>query len=153
MVNESYVSEVAMLLERLQDLVRHARRVPWTGKILVEERELTTLTTQIQHAMPEEVRHAHFVLSERQRILNEAKEEADAVKASGLMERDRLTDASEVAEASRQKADQMVEQAKTLAQEIHQGSRQYADEVLASLEGQLNQLLKAVKRDRAELNV
>lgn len=152
MVNESYVSEVATLIERLQATVKDARRVPWTGRVLVDEHELSTLLSQLRHALPEEVRHAHFVLSERQRILSEAKDEAEQIKAGALQEREHLADTSAVTEASRQKAVEIVQQAQDLAKEIHQGSRQYADDVLSSLEHQLTELLASVKKDRGELH-
>ncbi len=152
MVNESYVSEVATLIERLEALAAQARHLPWTGKILVDEHELTTLLAQLQHAMPEEIRHAHYILSERSRIIDEAKEEAEQMKASGLATREQLSDSSAVAQASRQRAAEIVEQAQGLAKEIHRGSRQYADEMLASLETQLSALLSSVQKDRADLH-
>ncbi len=151
MVNESYVSEVATLLDRFRELTKGARKILWTGRILVDERELLTLVEQLKHAMPQEVQHAQQLLAERQNILYEARAEAETIRREAKDDLERLADNSAITAASREKAEQIVAQARAMAQEIHQGSREYADNVLSAVEGHLNELLKTVQHDRAEL--
>ncbi len=151
-VNESYVSEIATLLDRCRELAKGARKVLWTGRILVDERELLTLVEQLEHALPQEVLHAQQLLAERQRILHEARTEAETIRREARDDLERLADNSAITAASREKAETIVAQARAMAQEIHQGSREYADNVLSAVEGQLNELLKTVQQDRAELH-
>ena len=151
MVNPSYVSEVAGLIQRMERLIRDSRRLPLTGRVLVDEGEFLTLLQQLQHALPDEVRHAHLILAERERLLAEAKAEADRMQEEGRTARDRLAYSAAVTEASRERAQAIVTQAEELAKEIHQGSRNYADEILAHLEDRLEAILKTIRADRADL--
>ncbi|MHB1954549.1 MAG: ATPase [Sulfobacillus sp.] len=151
MTNQPLASELALLLERIDELIHHAHRLPWTGRILVDANELTTLLGQVQHVLPEEVRQAQWIVAERDRILKDAMDQAQALKEDAQKEVLRQAENSEIVHKARERAQQLTEQARLSALEIHQGSRAYADEILARLETELLQVVNDVKANRAEL--
>ncbi|HBQ95797.1 MAG: ATPase [Firmicutes bacterium] len=151
MTNEPMISELGVLLDRFHDLIRQSRHLPWTGRVLIDEAQLTTLITQIQHILPEEIKQARWIIQERDRILREAGEQADilVIQAQGQVEK--LSNESEVLQEARRKADQIVEQARITAREIHKGARAYADEILARLVAELHQVSENLESNRVEL--
>ncbi|WP_053958651.1 hypothetical protein [Sulfobacillus thermosulfidooxidans] len=151
MTNEPMMSELSVLLERFQELVHQSKRLPWTGRVLIDEAELTTLLTQIQHILPEEIKQARWVIQERDRILREAGEQAQSLIAQARGQVDKLSDESEVLQEARRKAEQMIEQARNTAREIHLSARAYADEILARLITELHQVTENLEANRAEL--
>jgi hypothetical protein len=64
------------LLDRLEELVSLGKRVPFYGKVMVEENEFLALVDQLRIAVPNEVKQAQRVIRERQAIIAESHEEA-----------------------------------------------------------------------------
>ena len=64
------------LLDRLEELVSLGKRVPFYGKVMVEENEFLALVDQLRIAVPNEVKQAQRVIRERQSIIAESHEEA-----------------------------------------------------------------------------
>lgn len=151
MTNQPLASELAMLLDRIDDLINHAHRLPWTGRILIDANELATLVSQVQHVLPEEVRQAQWIVAERDRILKEAMDQAQSIKADAEKEIARQAEGSEIVAKARERAQELTEQARQTAREIHQGARAYADEILARLETELTQVMNDIKNNRMEL--
>lgn len=151
MTNEPIISELGVLLERFQELIRQSRRLPWTGRVLIDETELTTLISQIQHILPEEIKQARWIIQERDRILREAGQQADNWMTQARGQVDKLSEESEVLQEARRKAEQIIEQSRATAREIHHGARAYADDILMRLITELRQVTENLEANRAEL--
>ncbi len=151
MTNEPMISELGALLDRFRELVRQSRHLPWTGRVLIDEAQLTTLITQIQHVLPEEIKQARWIIHERDRILREAGEQADILITHAQGQVEKLSNESEVLQEATKKADQIVEQARNTAREIHRSARSYADEILARLVTELQQTTQHLEANRGEL--
>jgi F0F1-type ATP synthase membrane subunit b/b' len=68
--------DIFYLLDRLEELVSLGKRVPFYGKVMVEENEFLALVDQLRIAVPNEVKQAQRVIRERQVVIAEAHEEA-----------------------------------------------------------------------------
>jgi hypothetical protein len=68
--------DIFYLLDRLEELVSFGKRVPFYGKVMVEENEFLALVDQLRIAVPNEIKQAQRVIRERQTILAESHEEA-----------------------------------------------------------------------------
>lgn len=68
--------EILYLVERLEELVGVAKRVPFSGKVMVEEEVFFGLIDQLKVAVPIEIKRAKLVIRERERIIAESHEEA-----------------------------------------------------------------------------
>jgi hypothetical protein len=68
--------DIFYLLDRLEELVSLGKRVPFYGKVMVEENEFLALVDQLRIAVPNEVKQAQRVIRERQSIIAESHEEA-----------------------------------------------------------------------------
>lgn len=71
--------EVFTLLDNLEDLIENSKKVPLSNKIMVEQKEVLNLIKDIRNKLPEELKVAKFVRQERERILAEAKKEANDI--------------------------------------------------------------------------
>ena len=68
------------LLEYLQDEVDNAAKVPMSGKVMIDKREILEIVDQIINYLPDQLKKAEWIMNEKERILNEAKKESDSVK-------------------------------------------------------------------------
>ena len=71
--------DIFYLLDRLEELVSLGKRVPFYGKVMVEENEFLALVDQLRIAVPNEVKHAQRVIRERQAIISESHDEASRI--------------------------------------------------------------------------
>ena len=68
------------LLEYLQDVVDNSPKVPMSGKVMLDKREILEVVDQIINYLPDQLKKAEWIMNEKERILNEAKKEYDSVK-------------------------------------------------------------------------
>jgi hypothetical protein len=109
---EDKAVDIFYLLDSLEELVSIGKRVPFSGKVMVDEDEFLALADQLRIAVPNEIKQATRVIRERQQIIEEAHQEAV-----------RITD------AARTNAEYFVSEDGILAQ-----VRQKGEEILRSAE-------------------
>lgn len=143
--------QIETLLGRIEVMAAEGVRVPLTGRVVVDPRELLQIVQQIREALPDEIREARVVLDERDDILRRAQADADALMTQARDAVSRLADETAVALEAQQKADQIVDKAREVAREIHLRAIEYADEVIARLEGQLQRTSETLRRHREDL--
>ncbi len=68
-------SQVIEILDYLRDIVEGASKVPITGKVVVDRKEVLELLDQVINCLPDEIKKAQWVLGEKERILAEARKE------------------------------------------------------------------------------
>ncbi|WP_297427361.1 ATPase [Clostridium sp.] len=134
------------LLEYLQDLVENSPKVPMSGKVMIDKKELIEVIDQIINYMPDQFKKAEWVMNERERILNEAKKEYDSVRKETMnMMRQNIENHDLVKEA-KVRAQEIIATAQRDAKAIRLGSRDYSDEILTELDKELEaQKIKLIK--------
>lgn len=75
-------ADILYLVDRLEELVGVGKRVPFSGRVMVEEEEFLALVDQLRVAIPNEIKQAQRVIKERERIIGEAQDEAAQIVAS-----------------------------------------------------------------------
>ncbi len=71
--------DIFYLLDGLEELVSVSKRVPFSGRVMVEENEFLALVDQLRIAVPNEIKQAQRVIRERQSIIQESHEEATRI--------------------------------------------------------------------------
>lgn len=145
--------EVLELLDRLESLISTARRVPFTGRVLVNEEEVYTILDEIRQAFPEELRQARWLAKERERFLAGAREEADNLVQEARNYVARMAEESAVTQKAQERAEEILEEARRIAREIKQGAREYANEVLSRVEGSLARTVETIRQSREQLQL
>lgn len=128
---------IVELLEYLQDMVENSAKVPITGKVVLDKKEVLDVIEQIVHYLPDQFKKAQWVVNERERILEEAgKELEEARKETSELMRKNVENHDFVREA-KVKAQEIIAQAQREAKSIRLGARDYADELLCDVDRQL----------------
>jgi hypothetical protein len=71
--------DILYLVDRLEELVGIGKRVPFSGRVMVEEEQFLALVDQLRIAVPNEIKQAQRVIRERERIVAEAQDEASRI--------------------------------------------------------------------------
>lgn len=125
------------LLEYLQDMVDNSPKVPMSGKVMLDKREVLEIVDQIINYLPDQLKKAEWIMNEKERILNEAKKEYDSVKKeTATMMRKNIENHNIVKEA-KIRAEEIIASAQRDAKAIRLGSRDYSDEILSQLDKEI----------------
>ncbi len=138
--------KVDELLDRLEYMVHHARRVPFTASVTVNEDDVMDIVDQLRFNLPEEIKQANWTVSEQQRLIAEAHSESGRIVARANEKAESIVSEQEVQRRAERQAMQMVRDAQNRADQIVREAENYALEQLQNLEAQLNRTLVTVKR-------
>jgi len=144
--------DLQYLIDRLETMVTSARRMPITGKLMLDEQELADLIDQMRTVLPEEVRAARKVLRERDGIISEAQQQADEILDTAHKQADMLLDQEGLLAEAQARANQYMEEAIQAAQDRVDGADDYARQVLSQLQQQLTRHLTIIEKGLNALN-
>ena len=125
--------DVLVLIDKLDDLVHNAKRVPLTDEVRVDKEEIYDILDQMRATIPEEIKQARW-------IVKEAREQQT-----------QLVSDQEVTKQAERAAEDIIEDARAREREIRLGAEDYADEILNTLEVNLSKFIAAVQRGRERL--
>ena len=138
------------IIDMMEETINKASTVPLTGKIMMDKDELLDYIQEIRLVYPDQLKEAKFVKTERQRILDEARERADAITKSAEEMQEKLIDEHEITRQAYEKADQIRDMSEAESKELRMDTERYVDDILADVEHRLDLLLRKVREDRDE---
>lgn len=83
-------SELLALIDQLEELLSAGGRVPLSSRVMVQGPEAFHLLDQMRQSLPREIVRARHIFQERDRILQEAQTEAEALRSAARAEREAL---------------------------------------------------------------
>jgi vacuolar-type H+-ATPase subunit H len=133
------------VIDKLEAYVREGTVLPLKYRILSEER-LMEFIEKMRATLPEEVGRAKIIASNKERIVREAQEKAQAIVSEASTAHEQLIDQSEIVRQARTTAEIVLREAEERAEKIRAGADAYAAQVLAELDARLTTALASVKK-------
>lgn len=144
-------------LEKIEELVVDARRVPLVSRTLVNDTDLVHYVEQLRHDLPLELAEADKIKKDRARIISDAKSEAKRIKDEAKRQADRITDQTETIQHAKARAKEIIQQSeehgKHLVQEAKaeaERKRSEADEYAAKMRAEADEYAAQVNAYNAE---
>ena len=150
-MSEAEARHLEGLLEHLRDLVDTARTMPMSASVLVNRDEALELIDQASRSIPAELRHARWLLKERQEYLDGAKREADELVESARVQAGRMVERSDIVREARRCVQSIVADAEAEARRLHHAAEDYVDQRLAALEALLERTMQGIRKGRDHL--
>jgi hypothetical protein len=129
--------DIQHLVDRLEDLVDEGRHIFGTKYTMVDEERALEIIDQMRISIPEEIEKAARVLSQRDRILAEAHEEAARIVQEHRKKAEVMLDNDATVRAAQARAESIHEQARREAMRITAEADEYVMQLLGRLEQQL----------------
>ncbi len=126
--------DIDSLIDELEDLVGQAKRVPFGRRVMIDEAQALDMVDRLRAAVPHEIRQAHRILDERDRVLDEARAQA----------RRMLQDRGLIAELEVER-ERLLAQAEREADRIRAEADTYVRGVLADLADRLAKIQASVQ--------
>lgn len=137
--------DILHLVDRLEELFNDSRSVPFTHSVMVDEERILDIIDQMRVSIPEEIKKAQQLLAQRDRILAQAKEEADRTLALARDNRDQMVERDAIVDAARVRAEQIIAQTEIDNQKTRREADTYVMQTLGDLEAELDRILAQVR--------
>jgi hypothetical protein len=133
------------VLDKLEAYVRSGTVLPLKRRVLSEER-LFEFVEKIRSTLPEEVGRAKMIAKDKDRVLREAQERAQAIVTDASEAHAQLVDDHEIVKRARITAETVLREAEARAARVREGADAYAAQVLVDLDSRLTNALGSVKK-------
>jgi vacuolar-type H+-ATPase subunit H len=173
-IGEAEQVDVFGILNELLELPDKAHRLPFNILVGFDHERFGSLVLKIRANLPEDMKRARKLTREKDKIVAEARDSAEAAKqraredaerivAEGRAEAERiireareeaarLVEESEICRVAEAQARETVHRGKLRAREIRRGANDYARDVLTNLEGVLGKAIGTIQRGREMLD-
>jgi len=102
--------DILYLVDRLEELVGIGKRVPFSGRVMVEEEQFLALVDQLRIAVPNEIKQAQRMIKERERIISESQEEAAKILETARKRAEYFVSEQGILNEARQQSEELLRQ-------------------------------------------
>lgn len=132
--------KVLELLDEIEEIIDTSSGFPLTGKILVEAEEILEIVREIRVELPDEIQQAQWIRDERQRILDEAKHEYEAVLKDARAQAESLIENDDITIKAKNRADEIMRVAESNVMNLKMSTFDYIDSILYNFQDKMDQL-------------
>jgi flagellar biosynthesis/type III secretory pathway protein FliH len=137
--------DILHLVDRLEELFNESRSVPFTHSVIVDEDRMLDIIDQMRVSIPEEIKKAQQLQSQRERILAQAQEEANRTLQLAREKSEQLVERDEIVQAANARSEQIVAQGRAEAERQKRDADDYVLETLQKLESEMERVLTQVR--------
>ncbi len=140
------MSRIEQIIGEIEDYISSCKQVPLSStRIYVNKEEIDELIRELRLKTPDEIKKYQKLISNKEAILADAKEQADQMIRAAQIHTEELINEHEIMQRAVEQANQVIAEASAKAQQIvdaaaedanniRLGSIQYTDDMLANLQ-------------------
>lgn len=132
------------LLDELEEILERAIHLPG-GKALVDAAAIQQIVQEMRNAVPDQLQMGNRIASERERILADARAQAQRITDEARSQLNARLDEQAIVQAARQRAKEIQADAEAKAAALRAETNQYVIGQLGGLEARLQRLLREVQ--------
>ena len=139
--------DITQALDKMEIMIEEARKVPFTGKVILDPGDFLESLDFIRSVLPSELTAAVKVIREKEQILAEAKGRAERTVNDAKEYVRQMVDESEIKRSVDRMSDEVMNNARQSANEVRYGAYKYANEVLSHVENVVSAISPMIKRE------
>ncbi len=140
-------SKIEQIIDEIEDFIDTCKFQTFSSaNIIVDKEHMLDLLRELRMKTPDEIKRYQKIISNKEAILNDAKEKAEAMINEAQVHTDQMVNEHEIMQQAYAQANEVVQQAVTQAQQIldsatedangiRQSAMKYTDDMLAELQG------------------
>lgn len=149
---ESSPSDITYMLERLEEVLGAGTGLPFTRRRLIDDEECLSIVEQIRLSLPQEIRQARRLNTERDAVLDEAQGRAAQIVRSAEVDALERIQEHHLARRAEARAQELLSQAERRVAQMRRDADEYAYTVLMDLEHRLEGLISSVRAGLVDLD-
>ncbi|MEJ5198520.1 MAG: hypothetical protein WHX53_06325 [Anaerolineae bacterium] len=131
-------------MDELESLIERGIHLPG-GKVLIDEATARQILEEMHAAVPDQLQMGQRIASERERILADARAQAQRIIEEARNQIDTQLNEQTIVQAARQRAREIQAEAERQAAQLRNDTNQYVLGQLGALEARLQRLLREVQ--------
>lgn len=131
---------VLELLDEIDEIIETSSSVPFSTRIVVNADEIREIVKDIRIELPEEIHKAQWIQEERQKILEDAKQEYTAVVTDAKRQAEIMVENSDIVAKAHIRADEIVRRAEEKSKVLTLNAFDYVDCILADFQEKMDRL-------------
>ncbi len=140
------------LIREMEDILENSWGLPMSGgRVVLNSKNIRKILEDIRLALPQEIVQAQKIINERNRIIEGAKNEAEAMIKLSEEKIKMMVSQSEIVKSAQIAADNILADAKSKAEEIKKSSNEYVTEMMKRLDESVTQNLVEIRKARQAL--
>ena len=147
--------DILYLVDRLEELVGVGKRVPFSGRVMVEEEEFLALVDQLRVTVPSEIKQAQRIIKEREAIIGQAQEEAAKILEVARQQAEYIVSQQGVLNEARQRGEELLRQVevehKRSIGQIDEYALQQFGRIEEAMQDGLNIIMDAIRETTATI--
>ncbi len=147
------IIDIINIIDRLEILISNSKAMPITGSLMMDKGKLIELVDQLRLGVPQEVKAAEEMLSQKEQIMNVAMADARRAKAKAedefskqLTQSEQQRRAEEILEEAQERASRILQMAESEALSRRTEADAYALRTLRSLEREINGISGSIRK-------
>jgi cell division septum initiation protein DivIVA len=137
--------DILHLVDRLEELFNNSKPIPLSHSVVVDENSFMDIIDQMRISIPEEIKKAQQIISQKDRILAQAQEEANRTVSIAREKSERMVEKSDIYQSAQTKAEDITRQAQLDAEQAQHDADRYVADALVGLERELKRILSQVE--------
>ena len=137
--------DILHLVDRLEELFNESRPIPLTHNVIIDEDKILDIIDQMRVTIPEEMKKAQQVLSQRDRILAQAQEEASRTLNLAREKSEKLVERDAVVQAAHVQADEIITKSLSEVEKTRRDADKYVIDTLLRVEYELERMLNQAR--------
>lgn len=137
--------DILHLVDRIEELFNDSRAVPFTRNVVVDEDKMLDIIDQMRVTVPEEVKKAQQVVTQKDRIIAQAQEEASRIVTLAKEKAEQIVEREAIVKSAQTRATQIVAQAREDAGNTRREADDYVIDSLQNMEEEVTKLLTQVR--------
>ena len=133
-------TKVLDLLDELEDILDEATSVPLTNKVVIETDDIFAICKDIRLSLPDDIQQAKWIVDERDRILEDAKNEYERIIREAKKQADYLVETDEITKRATKLANDILEDAQVNSKMLKMKTYDYVDRILYDMQGKMQEL-------------
>ena len=137
--------DILHLVDRLENIVHESRTIPFSRKLLLDEDRLIDIIDQMRVTIPDVVKTAQKVTSERDRQIAQAQEEAERIRKLAKAESRAILENDQITKGAHIRAEQIMEEAERQASKTRVEADNYVLDRFGRIDHELFGLIQQVR--------
>ncbi|EHL17847.1 hypothetical protein HMPREF9630_01372 [Peptoanaerobacter stomatis] len=143
--------DIIKRLEEIEEMLDEASNIPFSRKVAVDKELLLEIVKDIKISLPNQFKQAEWVNKEKEKIIDDAKKQADSKIEEAQKYVDEKIQDSEITKLAQENARAIQEEAIMTSQQIKEGARNYAIEMLTKLNSNIEKINSRIDKNIKEL--
>lgn len=122
------------LIEALEDVLHDATPVPLSKKSMVDVAKIGEILADMRMQLPAEIRQAQNVVEDKNRIIAEAKREAESIIKKAEKRREELIEENEIMKETRRRATEIIGSTNSYCSDLRASTNDFADKMLGRVQ-------------------